>query len=115
MRSVLRATAFLLAGLVADVSAISKITRQGRYLYNSTQDRFYIQGVAYQEQGKPATSTHRLIGANPHSGTVISSAANAFGEPSSFIDPLSNGTACQRDLPFLQQLKVNTIRVSWPV
>ncbi|KZP31179.1 carbohydrate-binding module family 43 protein [Athelia psychrophila] len=93
MRSVLRATAFLLAGLVADVSAISKITRQGRYLYNSTQDRFYIQGVAYQEQG-----------------TVISSAANAFGEPSSFIDPLSNGTACQRDLPFLQQLKVNTIR-----
>lgn len=93
MRSALSATAFLLAGLVADVYAVSKITRQGRYLYNSTGDRFYIQGVAYQEQGE-----------------VVASASNAFGEPSSFIDPLANGTACQRDLPFLQQLKVNTIR-----
>lgn len=44
------------------------------------------------------------------SGAVVASAGNAFGEPSSFIDPLSDGSACQRDLQYLQQLKVNTIR-----
>jgi len=44
-------------------------------------------------------------------GVVVASADNPFGEPSSFIDPLSLPEACQRDLPFLQQLAVNTIRV----
>ncbi|SRR6266404_9993998 len=34
-----------------------------------------------------------------------------FSEPSTFIDPLANATACARDVPFLQQLSVNTIRV----
>lgn len=36
---------------------------------------------------------------------------NPFGEPSSFIDPLSDPSACSRDVPYLQQLGVNTIRV----
>src|SRR5882762_10256640 len=43
-------------------------------------------------------------------GASVASSSNPFGEPTSYIDPLSNGTACQRDLPFLQQLKINTIR-----
>lgn len=34
-----------------------------------------------------------------------------FSEPSTFIDPLANATACSRDIPFLQQLGVNAIRV----
>src|SRR5258708_22593322 len=34
-----------------------------------------------------------------------------FSEPTTFIDPLANGTACQRDLPYLKQLGVNTVRV----
>jgi len=34
-----------------------------------------------------------------------------FSEPSTFVDPLANGTACQRDLPYLTQLGVNTVRV----
>jgi hypothetical protein len=34
-----------------------------------------------------------------------------FSEPSTFIDPLANGAACQRDLPYLQQLGVNTLRI----
>jgi hypothetical protein len=45
------------------------------------------------------------------SGTVVQSSDNAFGEPSTFIDPLAIDDACTRDLPFLQQLTVNTIRV----
>lgn len=38
--------------LLASVNAIGNVTRSGRYLYNSDGSRFYIKGVAYQEQGK---------------------------------------------------------------
>lgn len=38
--------------LSSRVDAIGKITRSGRYLYNADGSRFYIKGVAYQEQGK---------------------------------------------------------------
>jgi hypothetical protein len=41
----------------------------------------------------------------------VASPNNPFGEPSTFIDPLSDGSACQRDIPYLQNLTVNTIRV----
>ncbi len=41
----------------------------------------------------------------------MASSDNAFGEPSDFVDPLSLPAACKRDIPFLQQLSVNTIRV----
>jgi hypothetical protein len=34
-----------------------------------------------------------------------------FSEPSTFVDPLANGTACQRDLPYLKELGVNAVRV----
>lgn len=39
------------ASLLSGVHAIGKITRSGRYLYNEDGSRFYIKGVAYQEQG----------------------------------------------------------------
>lgn len=73
--------------------AIANVTRDGRYLYNNA-GRFYIKGVAYQPQGQ-----------------VTNAASNPFLEPSTYIDPLANVSACQRDLPFLQQLTVNVIRV----
>jgi hypothetical protein len=88
-------TLLLLASTLAtSVQAISRITRSGRYLYDESGSRFYIKGVAYQEQG-----------------VVLQSDDNAFGEPSTFVDPLAIGDACKRDLPFLQELGVNTIRV----
>ncbi|KAG2150349.1 Glucanosyltransferase [Suillus bovinus] len=80
----------LLTGVDA---AIQAVTRNGRYLYTADGNRFYIKGVAYQEQG-----------------AVVASASNPFLEPSTFIDPLSNGTTCTRDLPYLQELGVNAIR-----
>ncbi|KAI5898556.1 glycoside hydrolase family 72 and carbohydrate-binding module family 43 [Schizophyllum commune H4-8] len=89
---VTRAAAVL--ALAASVQAISKISRKGRYLYDDSGSRFYIKGVAYQEQG-----------------TVVQSSDNSFGEPSTFIDPLSSGSACKRDVSYLQDLGVNTIRV----
>lgn len=45
-------TLLLLASTLAtSVQAISRITRSGRYLYDESGSRFYIKGVAYQEQG----------------------------------------------------------------
>ncbi|PFH54754.1 carbohydrate-binding module family 43 protein [Amanita thiersii Skay4041] len=85
---------FTWAACLTSVHAISKVSRVGRYLYTDDKKRFYIKGVGYQEQG-----------------AVVESVDNDFGEPSNFIDPLALGDACRRDLPFLQQLSVNTIRV----
>ncbi|EGO02821.1 carbohydrate-binding module family 43 protein/Glycoside hydrolase family 72 protein [Serpula lacrymans var. lacrymans S7.3] len=83
----------VVGALVASVQAIQKVTRSGRYLYTQDGNRFYIKGVAYQEQG-----------------AVVADPNNPFLEPSNYIDPLANGTVCQRDLPYLQQLGVNAVR-----
>ncbi|KAG5648262.1 hypothetical protein DXG03_006221 [Asterophora parasitica] len=94
MRPSLRAAALFATIALRGVQAISKVTREGRYLYNDDGSRFYIKGIAYQEQG-----------------VVVESDDNDFGEPSSFIDPLAIPDACSRDLPYLQELGVNAIRV----
>lgn len=39
------------AALVCGVTAIPKVTRTGKYLYTDDGNRFYIKGIAYQEQG----------------------------------------------------------------
>ncbi|KAG8912691.1 1,3-beta-glucanosyltransferase gas1 [Tulasnella sp. 417] len=83
------------AALVAvGVSALPKVTRTGRYLYQEDGTRFYIKGIAYQEQG-----------------TVSSNDPSGFPEPTDYIDPLSDANGCNRDLPYLKQLGVNAIRV----
>ncbi|KAI6133406.1 carbohydrate-binding module family 43 protein/Glycoside hydrolase family 72 protein [Pisolithus croceorrhizus] len=95
MRSLYRIAAGLTAAalLVSGVRAIQQVTRAGRYLYTADGNRFYIKGVAYQQQG-----------------TIVADASNPTLEPSTYIDSLANGTSCQRDLPYLQQLGVNAIR-----
>jgi hypothetical protein len=44
-------------------------------------------------------------------GAVVASSDNTFGEPSSFTDPLALPNSCTRDITYLKQLGVNTIRV----
>jgi hypothetical protein len=45
-------TALTLVGvLLSGAQAIQQVTRAGRYLYTADGTRFYIKGVAYQEQG----------------------------------------------------------------
>lgn len=54
----MRASSRFAAGLalagafLTGVDAIQTVTRSGRYLYTADGNRFYIKGVAYQEQGK---------------------------------------------------------------
>ncbi|KAG9045554.1 1,3-beta-glucanosyltransferase gas1 [Tulasnella sp. UAMH 9824] len=76
------------------VSALPKVTRAGRYLYQENGTRFYIKGIAYQEQG-----------------TVTSNDPTGFPEPTDYADPLADANGCNRDLPYLKQLGVNTVRV----
>lgn len=54
MFSFLRAAAAITVALTLSSGghAISQITRDGRYLYDASGSRFYIKGIAYQEQGK---------------------------------------------------------------
>ncbi|KAG8220165.1 carbohydrate-binding module family 43 protein/Glycoside hydrolase family 72 protein [Butyriboletus roseoflavus] len=93
MRPRIAASLIFTGAILSGVQAIQTVTRAGRYLYTADGNRFYIKGVAYQEQGQ-----------------VVADPNNPFLEPSTYIDPLSNGTTCQRDLPYLQQLGINTIR-----
>ena len=46
----------IVAFLATNVNAISKITRTGKYLYQDDGSRFYIKGIAYQEQGRHLAS-----------------------------------------------------------
>ncbi|RSH78803.1 1,3-beta-glucanosyltransferase gas1 [Apiotrichum porosum] len=88
-----------LTALLPLASALPQISRKGKYLFDPSGNRFYIKGVAYQPQGALAASSE----ANDANG--------GFPEPSSYIDPLSSGSNCTRDIPYLQQLGVNAVRV----
>ena len=41
-----------LALFVPSTLALQNVTRAGRYLYTEDGNRFYIKGIAYQEQGE---------------------------------------------------------------
>ena len=112
MFSGLKNVLLLAAWASSNVMAIQTVSRAGQYLYTQNQSRFYIKGVAYQPQG------HYFITVFcgnfwmvAFAGAVVASAGNNFQEPSSFIDPLALDDGCKRDLPYLQQLGINTIRV----
>lgn len=51
MRFSLPLASVAVAALTSGVSALPKISRAGRYLYKEDGTRFFIKGVAYQEQG----------------------------------------------------------------
>ncbi|CCE79442.1 Piso0_001504 [Millerozyma farinosa CBS 7064] len=57
-----------------------------KFFYKSNGSQFYIKGIAYQSD-------------------VTSSS------DSSFNDPLADPTACKRDIPYLQELYTNVVRV----
>ncbi|KAI2827593.1 CAZyme family GH72 and CBM43 [Aspergillus niger] len=84
------AAAALVDVAVASVPAI--VIKGSKFFYENNGTEFFIRGVAYQP---PSDGT----GTTTSAGTV------------DFVDPLANETICKRDLPYLQELNTNVVRV----
>lgn len=73
----------LAVALAADLPAIEIVGN--KFFYSNNGSQFYMKGIAYQQ--------------------------NNYNSSDSFVDPLADSTSCARDVPYLQQLATNTIRV----
>ncbi|KAL3479522.1 Glucanosyltransferase-domain-containing protein [Aspergillus californicus] len=80
------AALFTSSVLAADVDPI--VIQGSKFFYKSNDTQFYMRGVAYQQE---------------YSGSKSSS--------NNYKDPLSDADACKRDVPYLEKLNANTIRV----
>lgn len=85
------AVAFLSNTVLASVDPI--VIKGSKFFYQSNGTQFFIKGVAYQQQYAP-------------NGQTTSNATTT-----SYTDPISDDSQCMRDIPYLQQLGTNTIRV----
>ncbi|PQE33291.1 1,3-beta-glucanosyltransferase gel1 protein [Rutstroemia sp. NJR-2017a WRK4] len=72
----------VLAARASSTASVEAVTISGNAFYKGSE-RFYIRGVDYQ----------------PGGGTGVTS------------DPISNATACKRDIKYFSELGINTIRV----
>ena len=82
------AVSFLASTVAADVDPI--VIKGSKFFYKTNGTEFFIKGVAYQQD----------LGGNGTSTTNTN-----------FKDPLVDTTGCKRDIPLLQALNTNTIRV----
>lgn len=85
--SVARAAAAVGLASLASAADLPAIEVAGnKFFYSNNGSQFYIRGIAYQSDVTNSSS-------------------------SSFTDPLADGDACKRDLPYLQELQTNVLRV----
>jgi hypothetical protein len=68
----------------------NKLTDQGsRFFYEKTGAQFFMRAIEYEDSGAQAVPN----------------------VTSSFIDPLEDGARCARDIPYLQELGINTLLI----
>ncbi|CEN59602.1 Putative 1,3-beta-glucanosyltransferase gel3 [Aspergillus calidoustus] len=86
LSSIITGAALASSAVAADVDPI--IIKGSKFFYKSNDTQFYMRGVAYQQEYT-----------GPKSGT------------NNYKDPLADAEACKRDVPYLEKLNANTIRV----
>ncbi|KAH3995112.1 hypothetical protein HBI56_237450 [Parastagonospora nodorum] len=86
------AAALLISGAAAaSYDDIPEIEVYGQhFFYTNNGSQFYLKGVAYQQNYQP-------------NGTA--------GADTTYTDPLADSNACKRDIPLMQQIFTNVIRV----
>ncbi|KAI1647360.1 carbohydrate-binding module family 43 protein [Daldinia loculata] len=77
--------------LASNAAALDPIIMKGNKFFTKKGDQFFIKGVAYQQEA----------GGGPGGSTDSST---------KYVDPLADETTCERDVPLLEKLGVNTIR-----
>ncbi|KAI9830263.1 MAG: hypothetical protein M1819_005790 [Sarea resinae] len=85
--TVVAAAALFASTVTADVDPI--VIKGSKFFYKTNGTEFFIRGVAYQQD---------VTG-------------NASSTSNDYTDPLTDPAGCKRDIPYLQQLQTNTIRV----
>ncbi|KAI1377042.1 carbohydrate-binding module family 43 protein [Hypoxylon crocopeplum] len=77
--------------LASNVAAVDPIVMKGTKFFTKNGEQFYIKGVAYQQEA----------GGGP---------GGSKGSSTKYVDPLADSKVCQRDVPLLEKLGINTIR-----
>jgi hypothetical protein len=84
-------TSMLIGRAAADVDPI--VIKGSKFFYGGNGTQFFMRGVAYQQE---------------YSTNSSSAASEAGGH---YKDPLADVDGCKRDIPILEELRTNTIRV----
>ncbi|KAI1767973.1 carbohydrate-binding module family 43 protein [Hypoxylon sp. FL1150] len=77
--------------LASDAAAVDPIIMKGTKFFTKSGEQFFLKGVAYQQEA----------GGGP---------AGSGSSSKTYVDPLSDASTCERDIPLLEKLGVNTIR-----
>nr|P56092.1 RecName: Full=Protein EPD1; AltName: Full=Essential for pseudohyphal development 1; Flags: Precursor [Candida maltosa]BAA21103.1 EPD1 [Candida maltosa] len=81
--SILAAATFVTSAAAEDLPPIEIVGN--KFFYSNNGSQFYIKGIAYQQNNLDSNST--------------------------FVDPLADADNCKRDIPYLEQVDTNVIRV----
>ncbi|KAI2622807.1 carbohydrate-binding module family 43 protein [Hypomontagnella submonticulosa] len=77
--------------LASNAAALDPIVMKGTKFFTKNGEQFYMKGVAYQQEA----------GGGP---------GGSKDSKNKYVDPLADAKVCQRDVPLLEKLGVNTIR-----